>query len=248
MTDRDTGQGGDERDAATASVAIVAGAALFNEGRFRAARDVWIAEGLPSETPDERDGGVLDGDAGSDRDAERLLRALAATAAAARGAADGDGDATERAETAGRALSDTTDPRGVELTPLREWAERIAAESERADPVDAVPGRATAGEEGSATPPRVRVEGEAPTFEALPLLAAGVAAAALARAGEPGDAEAIATAADLAREERGTGRTEFAELLFAYLRTADARPQVAARLGDRVAIAERKRRDVGGLF
>ena len=90
MTDRDTGQGGDAHDAATASVAIVAGAALFNEGRFRAARDVWSAEGLPSEAPDEPRRGERDGGTGSDRGAERLLRGLAATAAAARRAADGD--------------------------------------------------------------------------------------------------------------------------------------------------------------
>ncbi|WP_096394136.1 hypothetical protein [Halorubrum trapanicum] len=220
MTDPDDGPDRDARP--SASVAITAGAALFNEGRFRAARDVWDAEGRPSADVD-RDGTP-----------ERLLRGLAATAAATHRASDGDGPgAAERADDAVAALEDVSDPRGVALGPVRGWAERLAS----------APGDADA-----AAAPRVRIDDETPDFDVLSLAATGLAVPALARAGEPGDPAALARAADFAREERGTGRTEFAELLFAYLRTPDARPQVAARLGDHVEREARKRRDVDGLF
>ena len=228
MTDRDAGQNGNPRDAPSASVAITAGAALFNEGQFLAARDVWEGERRPTD-----DGGSgADGDAPDD--GERLRRGLAATAAATHRASDGDrSGAAERADDAVAALANVSDPRGVELGPVREWAERLASAPEKAD---------------SATAPRIRIDDETPDFDGLSLAAAGVAATALARVGEPGDPEALVAAAEFAREERGTGRTEFAELLFAYLRTPDARPQVAARLGDHVDREARKRRDVDGLF
>ncbi|TKX57513.1 hypothetical protein EXE44_09950 [Halorubrum sp. SS7] len=220
MTDRHRGPDRGGRDAPDASAALGAGAALFNERRFLAARDAWN-RGRRS--------------AGDDRgDDERLFRALAATAAATHRAADGDYDgAAAEADDAAAALGGVADARDVALAPVREWAERLAADPGGADPASA---------------PRIRVDGEAPTGDGLSLAAAGVAAPALATAGEPGDAETLATAAAFAREERGTGRTEFAELLFAYLRTPDARPQVAARLGDHVDREERKRRDVDGLF
>ncbi|WP_017341871.1 DUF309 domain-containing protein [Halorubrum sp. T3] len=221
MTDRDSAPDRGARDALSASVAITAGAALFNEGEFLAARDIWESKWQPSDDGDSDDG-------------ERLRRGLAATAAATHRTSDGDrSGAAERADDAVAALASVSDPRGVALGPVREWAERLASAPERAD---------------SATAPRIRIDDETPDFDGLSLAAAGVAAPALARADEPGDPKVLATAAEFAREERGTGRTEFAELLFAYLRTPDARPQVAARLGDHVEREARKRRDVDGLF
>ena len=221
MTDRDSGQNRGARDALSASVAITAGAALFNEEQFLAARDVWEGERRSSDDDDSDD-------------VERLRRGLAATAAATHRASDGDrSGAAARAADAVAALASASDPRGVDLNPVREWAERLASGP---------------GDTNSATAPRVRVHDETPDFDGLSLAAAGVAAPALARAGEPGDRATLARAADFAREERGTGRTEFAELLFAYLRTPDVRPQVAARLGDHVDREARKRRDVDELF
>ena len=219
MSDRDHGPDRCARDAPAAAAAIAAGAALFNEGRLLAARDAWSARRRATDdSPDD----------------ERLLRALAATAAATHRATDADRSAAaECADDAVAALTRVSDPRSVALAPVREWAERLAAGPEA---------------EGTADAPRLRVDGEAPTIGGLSLAAAGVAATALASSGEPGDPTTLATAADFAREERGTGRTEFAELLFAYLRTPDARPQVAARLADHVEREERKRRDVDGLF
>ena len=232
MTDRDSGRNRGDRDAPAAAAAIAAGAALFNEGRFLAARDAWSA-GRRS-LGDDRDGADSDDGDRDTPDDERLRRALAATAAATHRAADGDrSGAAERADDAVATLTGVSDPRGVELTPVREWAERLAADPRGVESADA---------------PRIRIDGETPDFDDLSLAAAGVAASALAGAGEPGDPETLATAADFAAEERGTGRTEFAELVFAYLRTPDARPQVAARLGDRVEREARKRRDVDDLF
>lgn len=228
MTDRDRSERDDRSDgdsdgAARPSepAALAAGAALFNEGHPLAARDVW-----------ETAGQSLDG-----TDAERLLRGLAATAAATYRAADGaDGDADEAAEyakTAVASLEGVSDSHGVRLAPVREWVDRLATAPENA---------------AEGQKPRIDVDGEPPRFDGLSLDAAGVAAPALARAGEPGDAATLAAAAEFAAAERGTGRSQFAELLFAYLRTPETRPQVAARLGDHVAIEERKRRDVDDLF
>ena len=220
MSDRDS-RGQSDRDPADGAERVVAGAALFNERHLLAAQSVW--EATPTASSETRE-----------EDAERLLRGLGATAAATRRAVDGDGqEASGHAEDAAVALAAVTDPQGVAVTPVREWAERLAAAPDGAE---------------SATPPRVRVDDETPTFGDLSLGAAGLAAPALAAAGEPGDEATLATAAEFASEARGTGRTEFAELLFAYLRTPDARPQVAARLGDHVEREERKRRDVDGLF
>ncbi|MEZ3163405.1 hypothetical protein ABNG03_06395 [Halorubrum sp. RMP-47] len=210
-----------DRDTAASVERVVAGAALFNERHLVAARSVW--EATPTASSEARE-----------EDADRLFRGLAATATATQRAVDGDGqEASDRAEDAAAALAAVTDPQGVAVAPVREWAERLAVAPEAAE---------------SATPPRVRVDDEAPTFGDLSLGAADLAAPALAAAGEPGDETTLATAAEFASAARGTGRTEFAELLFAYLRTPDARPQVAARLGDHVEREERKRRDVDGLF
>jgi len=226
VSDRDSEARSDRGDAVHRD-RVVAGAALFNEGHPLAARHVWEAAGASID-----DGGGEDAE--RPEDAERLLRGLTATATATHRAADGDEPgASERAADAVTALTADSDSLGVAMAPVREWAERLAEAPEATGP---------------ATPPRIRVDGETPTFGDLSLGAAGLAVPALAATGEPGDAATLATAAEFASAERGTGRTEFAELLLAYLRTPDARPQVAARLGDHVEREERKRRDVEDLF
>ncbi|WP_050033483.1 DUF309 domain-containing protein [Halorubrum halophilum] len=227
MTDREPGSGAGEGAEGTADAdaapsvpaALRAGAALFNEGHVLAAHDPWEAAWLPLvEGPDER-----------------LLHGLIATAAATHHAADRNwsgavgcaGNAVEYLDGVGSAR------RGIDLAPVRDWCRRLATDPEAIE---------------RATPPTLRIDGTAPRFGDLDLPAALLAASALAGAVAPGDEETFETAASLAREERGTGRTTFAELLFAFLRTPDARPQVAARLADHVELAERKRRDVDDLF
>jgi hypothetical protein len=233
MTDRDSGvrdddAGGDAAESApSVSAALAAGAALFNEGHVLAAHDPWEAAWLPL-------------DAGDD---ERLLHGLIAAAAATHHATAGNwSGAAGCAENGARYLSgfaEETPPdadgggRGVDIATVREWCRRLAADPETIERV---------------APPQIRIDGAEPRFDDLTLSAALLAAPALAEAVGRDDPATFEAAASLAREERGTGRTRFAELLFAFLREPDSRPQVAARLADHVELAERKRRDVDDLF
>ena len=226
MTDleSDAAASGDGRDAdgaagPTVPAALRAGAALFNEGYVLAAHDPWEAAWLPLA-------------AGPD---ERLLHGLIATAAAthhadARNWSGAVGCADNAIEYLGEAGSAS---RGVDVEPVRDWCRRVATDPETVE---------------RTALPTLRIAGTAPGFGDLDLPAALLAAPPLAAAVAPGDEETFEAAAALAREERGTGRTRFAELLFAFLREPDTRPQVAARLADHVELAERKRRDVDDLF
>ena len=209
----------DERPPPPVPVALRAGAALFNEGHALAAHDPWEAAWLP----------LVDG-----RD-ERLLHGLIAAAAATHHAADHNWSGAVGC--AGNAVTYLGDvgptPRGLDSAPVREWCRRLATDPEAIE---------------RSSPPTIRIDGTAPRFDNLDLSAALLAAPVLADAVAPGDAAAFETAAELAREEEGTARTTITELLFAFLRTPDARPQVAARLTDHVELATRKRRDVDDLF
>ena len=242
MTDRDSGSragdgdaaGVDSGDAPSVPAAVVAGAALFNEGHTLAAHDPWEAAWLPLDEGDD----------------ERLLHGLIAAAAATHHATErnwsgatgcasnavrylGELDGDEARGDDGGVRGDDGGVRGVDVAAVRAWCRRLAGEPETIERAD---------------PPPIRVEGAALGFDDLDLAAAVLAAPALAEAVDHGDEATFETAAALAREERGTGRTTFAELLFAFLREPDARPQVAARLADHVDLAERKRRDVDDLF
>ena len=233
MTDRDSGVRDDDAGGAGAesvpsvSAALAAGAALFNEGHVLAAHDPWEAAWLPLDEGDD----------------ERLLHGLIAAAAATHHATEGNwSGAAGCAGNGARYLSgfaEGTPPeadgggRGVDVATVREWCRRLAVDPETIERV---------------APPQIRIGGAEPRFDDLTLSAALLAAPALAEAIGRGDPATVEAAASLAREERGTGRTRFAELLFAFLREPDARPQVAARLADHVELAERKRRDVDDLF
>jgi hypothetical protein len=233
VTDRDSGvrDAAGDADAAeespSVSAALAAGAALFNEGHVLAAHDPWEAAWLPLDEGDD----------------ERLLHGLIAAAAATHHATEGNwSGAAGCAGNGARYLSgfaEETPPdadggaREVDVATVREWCRRLAADPETVERV---------------APPPIRIGGAAPGFDDLTLSAALLAAPALAEAVDRGDPATFEAAAALAREERGTGRTRFAELLFAFLREPDARPQVAARLTDHVELAERKRRDVDDLF
>ena len=224
MTDSDSGvddAGSDSAD--EIDVALAAGAALFNEGYVLAAHDPWEEAWLPLDA---------DGDAAAD---ERLLHGLIAAAAATHharsrnwsGAAGCAGNAVEYL-----GAVDAT-ARGVGVEPVREWCRRLAADPEAIE---------------RAAPPTIRIGDSTPGFEDLELPAALLAAPVLAGEIDSGTEATLERAADLARDERGTARTTVTELLFAFLRDPETRPQVAARLADRVELADRKRRDVDDLF
>lgn len=224
MTDSDRGvddAGSDSAD--EIDVALAAGAALFNEGYVLAAHDPWEEAWLPLDA---------DGDAAAD---ERLLHGLIAAAAATHharsrnwsGAVGCAGNAVEYL-----GAVDAT-ARGVGVEPVREWCRRLAADPEAIE---------------RAAPPTIRIGDSTPGFGDLDLPAALLAAPVLAGEIDSGTEATLERAADLARDERGTARTTVTELLFAFLRDPETRPQVAARLADRVELADRKRRDVDDLF
>ena len=226
----DPGHDGDaradaERDADDVDAALAAGAALFNEGYVLAAHDPWEAAWLPLDA---------DGDDGVAAD-ERLLHGLIAAAAATHHARSRNwsgavGCATNAVEYLGAV--DRTG-RGVNVGPIREWCRRLAADPETIE---------------RARPPAIRIGDAAPGFDDLDLRAVLLAVPVLAGEIEVGTEATLERAAEIAREERGTGRATVTELLFAYLRDPETRPQVAARIADRVELVERKRRDVDDLF
>jgi predicted metal-dependent hydrolase len=217
-----------DEDPPSVDAALLAGAALFNEGHVLAAHDPWEAAWLPldSDGVEQRPGAVGD---------ERLLHGLIAAAAATHHARSGNwSGAVGCAENAVEYL-DAIVPnhRGVDVGPVTRWCRRLAADPETIE---------------RAGPPPLRINGVAPEFGDLDLDAALLAAPALAGSVDTATEATFERAAVLAREERGTGRTTFAELLFAFCREPETRPQVAARLADRVELADRKRRDVDDLF
>lgn len=206
--------------------ALRAGVALFNEGHALAAHDPWEAAWLP-----------LDGDAADPTEVadERLLHGLIAAAAATHHAQSRNwSGAVGCADNAVDYLTVVADDhRGVDTVTARDWCRRLAADPETIERV---------------APPSLRVEGVACGFSDLDLSATLLAAAALAEAYDRYEESVFERAAALAREEHGTGKTTFAELLFAFCRKPETRPQVTARLADRVELVDRKRRDVDDLF
>lgn len=209
-------------DPSDVAVALEAGAALFNEGFVLAAHDPWEAAWLPLDTSGE----------GAD---EPLLHGLIATAAATHHAMDrnwvGAVGCADNGVTYLTPLGSSY--RGLALDPVRDWCRRLAADPETVE---------------RARRPTLRIDGVPVGFDNAGVAAATVAAPVVAETVTSIDASVVSAAAELAREEYGTGRTAVTELVFAFLQEPDARPQVVARLADHVDRAERQRRDVDGLF
>ena len=248
MTDSGSEPGESDGDDPSVEAALRAGAALFNEGYWLAAHEPWEAAWLP-----------LDRDAdGAEAADERLLHGLIQVAAATHHARAGNGSgAVGCAEGAVSYLDGLGDRhRSLELEPLRRWCRRIADASTPDEAGTHASEAGTHTSEAAASvgrpapfePPAFRIDGTAVRFADLEFEATLAAAPALAEAIDVVDPEVVAMAVELAREERGTGRTRFAELLIGFLREPDTRRQVAVRLGDHVERAARKRRDVDDLF
>ena len=217
-----TGSAGVLGDPSDVAVALEAGVALFNEGFVLAAHDPWEAAWLPLDASVE----------GAD---EPLLHGLIATAAATHHATTrnwaGAVGCADNGVTYLTPLGSSC--RGLALDPVRDWCRRLAADPETIE---------------RARRPTLRIDGVVVGFDDVGLAAATVAAPVVAETVTSTDESVVSAAAELAREEYGTGRTAVTELVFAFLREPDARPQVVARLADHVDRAERQRRDVDGLF
>ncbi|WP_281196107.1 DUF309 domain-containing protein [Halorubrum sp. F4] len=226
--DVDSRGGANDRNEPIAA-ALEAGIALFNAGYVSAAHDRWKSARMAIS-----DDAVADDDADIEPGDERVLRGLAAVATAADHARGGDrSDAADHATRAVDLLDGIDEAcHGIALEPIREWCRRLAA------------GPGAIGDD----PPPIRIDGVAVGFEDLDLAATLSAAPELAAAVDAENEETMSVAAALAREEYGTGRTQVTELVFAYLRRPEARPQIAARIADRVDRDRRERRDVSGLF
>lgn len=199
--------------------ALYAGVALFNEGHHLAAHEPWEAAWLPLETGDD----------------ERLLHGLIAATAATHHATDHNwsGAAGCAANAVDYLTAVSPGHRDVSLEPVVKWCRRLRADPETIARVG---------------PPRITVDGTAIGFTDLDLDAALLAAPGLASTVDAGSEDTLEAAATLAVEEQGTGRTQVIDLIFSYLNYPERRPQIAARIGDHVERANRKRRDADGLF
>ncbi|ESP89299.1 DUF309 domain-containing protein [Candidatus Halobonum tyrrellensis] len=204
--------------------ALRAGLALYADGEYRPAHDPWEAVWLG-----------LDADA--DPVDEPLLHGLIQFTAALHHARTGNwSGATGLARSAGDYLAGLpADARGLDLDAVRDYARGLERDPERVE---------------RGPPPRVTHEGAYVTYADLSVEAAALAAEALA-AGD-GFSEAaegvVADAARYAREERGTGRSTFAALLFDLLAGDPSRAFVFDRLERQAANRRRKEEDVKGLF
>lgn len=204
------------------AAALDAGRALYERGHVHAAREPFERAWLP--LPDGTDD-------------ERLLRGLIGLVDAVHHARRGDGDGVrDRSATAREALSEVpSDHRGIAVAAVRDYLATLSATA--ADPAavdrESLPDLAP----------------DAPDLLAEPDLdAVLLAVAPLAEAVDGVDPTVVADAARYAREERGTGRTRYAELLTAFLADPAQRAPVYARLRDRVERERAKEDDVAGLF
>lgn len=213
--------------------AVRAGAALFTDGYVLAAHDPWEAAWLPLDASSSDPIEAAD---------ERLLHGLIAISAATHHARSRNwSGAVGCAENGVKYLSSVDDRhRRVHVSPLREWARRLAADPDVID---------------RDMPPDVRVSDTRLGFSDLDFDATMLAAPALADALDRRDSardsagrSTLEQAVALARDERNTAQTTVTELVFAFCRVPNARPQIRARLADHVDRAERKRRDVEDLF
>lgn len=209
-------------DPPAVDAALAAGRALYDRGHLGAARD-----------PLERARVPLPADATD----ERLLRGLIGLVDAVDHAQRGDADgARDLAAAARAALAEVPEGhRGIAVEGIREFLNALSA---------------TAADSGAVDRTRLPdLAPDAPDPLAEPDLdAVLLAVEPLAETLGGVDPAVVADAVRYAREERGTGRTRYAELLTAFLTEPDQRAPVSARLRDHVERERSKEDDVAGLF
>ena len=204
--------------------ALRAGLALYADGEYRAAHDPWEAVWLG-----------LDADA-SPVD-EPLLHGLIQFTAAVHHARERNwSGATGLARSAGDYLADLpADARGLDLDAVRSYLRALERDPERVE---------------RGPPPTLTHVGRSVTYADLTVEEAALAAEALAEGSGFSEVAGavVADAARYAREERGTGRSTFATLLFDLLAGDPSRAFVFERLERHVTERRRKEEDVEGLF
>lgn len=208
-------------DAPAVDHALRAGLALYTEDHVLAAHEPWERTWLTlaDGTPDER---LLHG----------LIQFVAAIHHAGEGNVSG---ATGLAASASEYLTDVpANHRDIDLDPVRDHLALLEN-----DPVTT---------NLRVAPPAVEIDGTSIGFEDLEFDAAMLAAEALGETIDGVDPGIVEDAVRFAAEERGTGRTQYAGLLTAFLTEADRRGTVYARLEAHVERERQKEDDVDGLF
>jgi hypothetical protein len=200
---------------------LAAGVAVFNAGDHHAAHDAWEAHwlDLPDGSPDER---LLHG----------LIQYTACVYHARRRNWSG---ATGLAESAGDYLADLpADHRGVNLGAVRRYLAAFAGDPELIE---------------RRPPLALRLDGAALTPADLDFETAALAARVVAADDDAFDAERIARAVEVAREEIESGtQTRFTALVMDFADDRDHRALVYQRLCQHLERHEREREDVEGLF
>lgn len=201
--------------------ALRAGVAIYDVGEYHAAHDAWEEYwlDLPSGSDDER---LLHG----------LIQFTAAVYHARRRNWSG---ATGLAESAGEYLADLpSDYRGVNLAGVRRYLGVLQADPEVIE---------------RRPPLALRVDGERLRPAELDFETAAVAAEVIAGEYDAFDAERIARAVEVAREEVSEGtETRFTALVMDFADDAVNRGLVYQRLTSHLARREREQSDVEGLF
>jgi predicted metal-dependent hydrolase len=198
---------------------LTAGIAVYNAGEHHAAHDAWEATWLELE---------------SGTDDERFLHGLIQfTAVVYHGRRRNWSGARKLARSAGEYLDGlAADYREVDLTTVRPYLARIAADPEYAE---------------RARPPALHHAGSERTAADLSLDALGVAADVVAE--EYGfDEDVLARAVEYAREEERTAQSRFRALVVDFVRETERRGLVYERLRDHVQRRRREETDVEGLF
>ncbi len=198
---------------------LTAGIAVYNAGEYHAAHDAWEATWLELETG---------------TDDERFLHGLIQfTAVVYHGRRRNWSGARKLARSAGGYLDGlTADYRGVDLTAVRTYLARIAADPEYAE---------------RARPPALRHEGRERTPADLSLDALAIAADVVAEE-HVFDDDVVEAAVEYAREEEGTARSRFRALVADFVHESERRTLVYSRLRDHVQRRRREETDVEGLF
>lgn len=202
--------------------ALRAGVALYNAGHYHPAHEPWEEAWLP-----------LDPDA--DAPDEQLLHGLIQLTACVHHGRERNwiGAAGLAGSAAGYLADVPAGHRGVDLDIVREYLRRVAADPSTID---------------RCGPPPLRIDGAVVRPPDLGFEPKLLAAEALAEALDGVDAAVVADAARYAREERGTGRTQYAGLLAEFLGDPDRRPLVYDRLRGHVERERARERDVDDLF
>ncbi|MFB6169808.1 MAG: DUF309 domain-containing protein [Haloarculaceae archaeon] len=200
--------------------ALRAGVAVYDAGHVHAAHDAWEDAWLTL----------------PDGDDERLLHGLIQFVACVHHAENGNWEGVRGLAESGRGyLADLPDAyRDVNVATVRQYLATVAADPEHVERV---------------APPPLRYEGASLEPADLDLGAALRAAVPLAEA-LGYDADAVERAVEYARDDLAAGEegSAFVTFLLDFVRDADHRGTVAARLTERTARRRSRVEDVDGLF